>query len=76
MTKQRNPYIRIMQAAEQGRGVVLSANEVYYMAQDSAIETVAANLMGGIETGMGHFRLTPEGFEDIDDSIQPRAEPG
>jgi hypothetical protein len=37
------PYQRIVRAAQKGRGVRLSANEVWEMAHDDAIETAAGN---------------------------------
>ncbi len=37
------PYQRIMRAAESGRGVHLSPDEVWAMSQDDAIATVALN---------------------------------
>ena len=38
---QRNAYRRILRAAEAGRGVRLSAEEIAYMSLDDAIETAA-----------------------------------
>lgn len=36
-----NPYIRIVEAAKEGKGVVLTREEVFYLAQDDAIANVA-----------------------------------
>jgi hypothetical protein len=39
----RNPWIAIMVAADNGRGLHLSADEIGWLAQDGAIETCAQN---------------------------------
>lgn len=65
-SRKRNPYVRIIEAAKRGRGVVLSAREVFYLSQDSAIETAASNTTIGEQTGTGHYRVTLEGFEEVE----------
>lgn len=62
-----NPYLRIMRAAAKGKGVKLSAEEVWHLSHDSAIATVATNLETGEEMEAGGYRLTPEGFENTDE---------
>lgn len=57
-----SPYIRIMQAAEKGAGVRLSAEDVFYMAQDSSISQVAHNVLNGIEVDGGGFIVAKDGF--------------
>ena len=52
----RDPHVAIMQAAINGRGVRLSADEVAYLACDAAIETRAANIADG------HLNMDTEGF--------------
>jgi len=47
MTKRTDAYVRIMRAAEKGKGVVLSADEVWLMHLDDAIATHAAFLQYG-----------------------------
>lgn len=39
----QSPYRRIMRAAEQGKGLKLSADEVAELAQDTAIQSAAIN---------------------------------
>ncbi|MEZ2132738.1 MULTISPECIES: hypothetical protein [unclassified Sinorhizobium] len=58
-----NPYIRIMLAADKGVGVRLSAQEVAYLAQDSAIAKVSDNTMIGLDVDGGGFFVTKSGFE-------------
>jgi hypothetical protein len=67
MPRKRNPYIRIVEAAKRGIGVRLSADEVYYLAQDGAIETAASNIAAGDFVGAGHYRATFTGFEEVED---------
>lgn len=40
-TQKRGPYVRIMEAAKKGKGVVLSPDEVARMSMDSGISEVA-----------------------------------
>lgn len=58
-----NAYVRILQAAEKGRGVTLSASDVLYMAQDDAIVTLAQRTLDGEVVDGGLFRVTKTGFE-------------
>jgi hypothetical protein len=66
MSRKRNPYVRIIEAAKRGVGVKLSAEEVHYLAQDSAIETAAFNSSQGMECGGADYRVTLAGFEEKD----------
>ena len=43
--KRRNPYVRIMAAAETGRGVRLKPDEVWAMSLDTAIATHANHVL-------------------------------
>lgn len=58
-----NPYVRIMQAAERGVGVRLTAEDVYYLAQDDAIVSVATNTLDGTAVDGGGYNVTKRGFE-------------
>lgn len=49
MGKKLSPYQRIMQNAKKGKGVVLSADEVFALSMDNAIATVADNEDAGDE---------------------------
>ncbi|QSY98553.1 hypothetical protein J2J97_32120 (plasmid) [Rhizobium bangladeshense] len=45
MTKERDVYMAIMHAAANGRGLHLTADEVFALSMDSAIETRAGNAL-------------------------------
>lgn len=61
MTKRQHPYVRIMYAAERGKGVVLSASEVWDMHLDDAISTHAANrIHGNVDDETGQRPGKPE----------------
>lgn len=62
----RNPYIRIIEAAKRGVGVRLTAEEVFYLSQDEAIQTAASNILVGDFVGAAHYRATLTGFEDLE----------
>lgn len=48
MSKERDPWIRIMVAAAHGKGLHLTADEVFALSLDDAIATCAIN---GLEDG-------------------------
>lgn len=63
MAKSKTPYQRIMKAAKEGRGVNLSAEEVFNMSMDHAIYEAAANddeTDAGRCTDMWHERRPTE----------------
>lgn len=61
-----NPYIRIMRAADRGGFVRLTAKEVWYLAQDSAIAAVAAQTEVRQTCENGSYFVTKTGFIDKD----------
>lgn len=68
MSAPRNPYIRIVEAAKKGRGVVLSPLECRLMSFDDAIATVAHNTAGGEICGTdGLFGISKERIYEIED---------
>lgn len=62
----RNPYIRIFEAAKNGVGVRLTAEECFYLAQDDSIVQVAMIKAEGEVSDGGGYVVTREGFADID----------
>lgn len=62
-----NPYLRIMQGAKSGKGVHLSADEVYFMSFDSSIAQTAANLLDGSEVNGGFYTADKNGFNRKED---------
>jgi hypothetical protein len=62
MSKRLDPYTRIMKAAAAGKGVVLSAREVYEMSFDDAIATVAENIRNDMEVQIADGTLSKTGY--------------
>jgi hypothetical protein len=64
MPKRIDPCVRIMQAAKRGKGVVLSASEVWDMHLDDAISTRAAYVQyGPVDDKTGERPGKPETSE-------------
>ena len=62
----RDPHVAIMKAAKEGRGLRLSAEEVAYLATDSAIETRAEAVLSGDADGSPAPRPTRlQAFLDV-----------
>lgn len=58
--KRKSPYVRIVEAAKRGKGVVLSADEVANLSLDSAIENRAFfDMEPDVEAAM----MVEDGFE-------------
>lgn len=63
----RNPWVAIMRAAERGNGLHLSADEVYALSRDSAIEACAENDLIEIHGGVDKL---PD-WKDVDPKKYP-----
>ena len=63
-----NPYIRIRDAAQKGVGVHLTADEAWYLSQDSCIATVAQITDDGETSDSGSYFVTKSGFVDKEPS--------
>jgi hypothetical protein len=58
MLSKLTPWQRIIRAAKEGKGIRLSADEVYMLSQDDAIEQRARN----DDEGESEDRATAEGY--------------